>query len=118
MAEIHELPIHEIYRDCELYGLSPPSRIAEAKRQIDAVIAMTDGRRLADFACDPANSPEARLLSKHKAMASLENRQRKVFDVNLLSAATVGIARRETTLGRLIAWRQAEWWPQAWLPRP
>ena len=116
MAEIHELPIHEIYRDCELYGLSPPSRIAEAKRQIDAVIAMTDGRRLADFACDPAHSPEARLLSKHKAMASLEHRQRKVFDVNLLSAATIGIERRTTVIGRLIGWRDAGWWPAAWRP--
>jgi hypothetical protein len=116
MAE-HELPVAEVYRGVEIYGGQSVERIAAAKREIDAVIALSDRRRLAGFACDAANAPEARLLAKHKALASLERRQRRMFDVDHLSAATVGIDRCTTAMGRLIGWYQAGWWPEAWRPR-
>jgi 3-mercaptopyruvate sulfurtransferase SseA len=115
MAE-HELPVAEVYRGVEIYGGQSHDRVAAAKREIDAVIALADRRRLAGFACDAGHAPEARLLAKNKALASLEQRQRMVFDVHCLSAATIGIERRTTVIGRLIGWRDAGWWPEAWRP--
>jgi hypothetical protein len=117
MADLHELPVAEIYCEVEIYA-QPPERVAEAKRQVAEVVRMRAVDRLYHFACDVTRAPEARLLAKHKAMASLEQRQRRVFDVNALSAATIGIARRETVIGRLIGWRDAGWWPEAWRPLP
>jgi hypothetical protein len=118
--EEHELPVAEVYRGIAIYGFQSPDRVAEARRQIDVVIAMTGPRRLCDFACDATNAPEARLLAKNKALASLEKRQRTSIDVDRLSAATVGIERRTTVLGRLIGGREAGWpgggWPDAWVP--
>ena len=51
--------------------------------------------------------PSARLLAKHKALASVEERQRVLFDVDRLKAYTIGIQRRETRLGRLIGFQDA-----------
>jgi len=122
VAEEHELPVAEVYRGVEIYGFQSPDRVAEARRQIDAVIAMAGARRLCEFACDAANAPEARLLAKNKALASLEKRQRTLIDVDRLSAATIGCDRISTELGRLIGAHQAECsgggWPDAWLPHP
>ena len=71
MTEVtNELPVHEIYRNCEIYGLQPPERVAAAKSQIDLVIRMKSPRALAAFACDGEMAPEARLLAKFKAMAA------------------------------------------------
>jgi hypothetical protein len=118
MAEedFHEISVAETYRDIRLFAGQTSDRLAEARAQIDEVIAMSDVRRLAAFAVDPSHAPEARLLAKNKALAAREARQRVLFDVNHLEAATIGIGRRETVLGRLIGWRQAEWWPEAWRP--
>jgi hypothetical protein len=116
MAE-HELPIVDTYRGVEVYALQSDARLAAAKRQIDEVIGTSSARRLAEFACDAANAPEARLLARHKALASLEQRQRRMFDVDCLAASTIGIARCESVMGRLVGYRQAGWWPDAWLPR-
>ena len=110
-----ELPVSEIYRGVEIYGLQPPERVAEAKLQVDQVFIMKSPRALATFACDDANAPEARLLAKHKALAALEKRQGRPFDVAYLNASTIGIERTTSQLGRLIGSRQAEWWPRAWL---
>jgi hypothetical protein len=50
-------------------------------------------------------------------METLQERQRRTFDIERLEAATLGISRRETAMARLIGSYQAEWWPAAWLPR-
>ena len=100
----------------EIYGEQSPERIAVTKRQIDAVIRLKSAAALAAFACDGRNSPEAPYLSKLKALESVEQRQRQTFDVAYLEAATIGIERCTTRLGRLIGFRQAGWWPAAWLP--
>jgi len=116
--DFHELPMAELYRGVEIYGLQSAERIAEAKRQIDLVIRTSGPRKLCEFACDPLHAPEARSLAKKKALASLERRQRATFDAARLSACTVGIERRETCLGRLMGGRDAGWpshgWPAAW----
>jgi hypothetical protein len=117
MAEEYELPIFEIWKGVGIYDLQPPERIAEARRQIDEVIRMRSGDRLAAFAADATRSPEARRLAKCKAMETLQERQRRTFDIERLEAATLGISRRETAMARLIGSYQAEWWPAAWLPR-
>jgi hypothetical protein len=113
----HELPVAETFKGVQVFALQPPERIAEAKRQITEVTGMRAVDRLFAFACDASRAPEARLLAKHKCLASLEQRQRRVFDVNALSAATIGIERKSTVIGRLIGWRDAGWWPEAWRPR-
>ena len=110
-----ELPVSEIYRGIEIYAQQSPERIAQAKAQVDRVIRMKSPRALAAFACDETNSPEARLLAKHKALASREERQRGSFDVDHLQASTIGIERTTSQLGRLMGHRQAEWWPREWL---
>jgi hypothetical protein len=115
--EWHELPVAELHRGCEIYARQSEGRIAEAKRQIDVVIGMSHRRRLAEFACDASKAPEARLLAKNKALASLEQRLRVMFDLEHLIACTIGIAQRERGMGRLIGWYQAGWWPEAWRPR-
>jgi len=114
--DVHELPVQGVHRGVEVYDLQSPERIAEARRQITEVIRMRSGDRLCAFACDASRAPEARLLAKHKALASLEQRQRRMFDVARLEAATIGIERRTTVMGRLIGWRDAGWWPEAWRP--
>jgi hypothetical protein len=58
---------------------------------------------------------EARLLAKHKALASVEERQRIEFDADYLEAGTVGIERRTSRLGRLMGGLHAGW-PAAWRP--
>jgi hypothetical protein len=119
--EEHELPVAETYRGVHIYGLQSAARIELAKRQIETVVAMADARRLCDFACDASSAAEARLLAKHKALASLEQRQRRPIEVGRLAAATIGIERRTTVLGRLIGGRQSGWptggWPNEWHPR-
>jgi hypothetical protein len=112
----HTLEVLEVYRSVEVYAGQSPERIARAKAEIDAVIAMDGPRRLYGFACDPANAPEARLLGRNKCLASIEARQKKLIDVDRLVACTIGIARVESRLGRLIAWRHADDWPEAWKP--
>ena len=118
MTEIeNEIPIAEVYKGCEIFGLQTVERIAEAKLQIDQVYRMSAPRALAEFAVDGTRAPEARHLARHKAMAALENRQKAPFDVEYLVAGTIGIERRASQLGRLIGHRQegADWWPEAWL---
>ena len=112
----HELPVAEDYREVDIYGGQPPERTAEAKRQVAEVVRMRAVDRLYAFACDVTRSPEARLLAKRKCLASMEQRQRRMFDVACLEAATIGIERRTTVIGRLIGWRDAGWWPEAWRP--
>jgi hypothetical protein len=114
--DMHELPVAGVHRGVEVYGLQSPEHIAEARRQIIEVIRMRSGDRLCAFALDASRAPEARLLAKHKALASLEQRQRRMFDVERLEAATIGIERRTTVMGRLVGWRDAGWWPEAWRP--
>ena len=118
--DVHELPVAEVHRGCEIYADQSDARIRKARRQIDKVIAMADPRRLAAFAADAKNSPEARLLAKRKAMASREDRQRALVSVELLHAATIGIDRCTTPLGREIGFidaaRANSPWPDAWLP--
>ena len=37
MTEVtNELPVSEVYKNVEIYGLQSPERVAEAKRQVDA----------------------------------------------------------------------------------
>ena len=118
MTEVtNELPVHEIYRKCEIYGLQSLERVVEARHQIDVVYRMRDPRALAEFAVDGTKAPEARLLAKHKALATVAVRQRRSFDVDRLVAGTIGIERRTTLLGRLIGDRQdgCGWWPEDWL---
>jgi hypothetical protein len=117
MAEEHELPITEIWKGVEIFDWQPAERIAQARQQITEVIRMRSGDRLAAFAADASRAPEARRLAKCKAMETLQERQRRTFDIERLEASTLGISRRETTMARLIGWYQAEWWPAAWLPR-
>jgi hypothetical protein len=120
MTDEHELPLHEVYRSAEIYGLQSSARIAKARQQIDLVMGLSDPCRLAEFASSAKNAPEARLLAKRKALASREERQRSMIDRALLEAATIGIARRTTPLGREIGHLDAERagvpWPDAWLP--
>jgi hypothetical protein len=114
----HTLPVHEIYRGCEVYGLQSEERIAAAKSEIDLVISMNDPPALFDFAIDATRAPEARLLAKNKALASLQTRQRRPIDVERLVASTWGIERTCGRIGRLVAARHARYggvpWPSAW----
>lgn len=112
----HELPVAEVYRGVEIFGLQSPERIEQAKRQIDIVIAKSGPRRLYAFACDPSRSPEARQLARLKALATIQPRQRASFSVDRLDACCFGIERRTPRLARLVAGRQADWWPEAWHP--
>jgi hypothetical protein len=122
MANIwwHELPIAEVYRGVEIYGLQSRERVAECKRQIDCVMSMSGPRKLYLFACDGAHAPEARCLAKNKCLASIEDRQRALVDVGLLEAHATGCGRRATPIGRMIASMYAEQagvpWPKAWQP--
>jgi hypothetical protein len=115
----HELPIAEVYRGVEIFGLQSAARVREAKRQIDTVIAMTGPRKLYEFACDAANAPEARLLAKAKCLASIEDRQGSPIDRDMLEACGP-VGRRTTPIGRLIdgmfAERAGVPWPKAWDP--
>ena len=123
--DTHEIPLHSVYRGVELWQQSE-ERLAEARRQIDIVIGMNGPRALFNFAIDASNSPEARLLAKNKALATREERERVLFDVDRLKACTIGIERHETRLGRLIGFRDAmddcsdpnRGWPAAWYPPP
>jgi len=99
--DTHEIPLHSVYRGVELWQQSE-ERLAGTRRQIDLVIGMNGPRALFNFAIDASNSPEARLLAKNKALATREERQRVLFDVDRLKACTIGIERHETRLGRLI----------------
>jgi hypothetical protein len=124
--DTHEIPVAEVYRSVEIYDLQSAEHIAEAKRQIDRVISMSEPRRLFDFAIDARNSPEARQLAKLKALATREERQRVAFDVDRLKACTIGIERCATRLARLIGYKDAmddrsdpnRGWPAEWYPPP
>ena len=115
-ADMHEIGVHEVYRGVSLYAGQADVRLAEARAQVDAVVRMRSPRALAAFACDASKSPEARLLAKRKALASLEQRQKIAFDVDGLSAATIGLERRTSRLARLMGFRRSGWWPRSWLP--
>ena len=108
------LPVLEVYRGVEIYGLQSAERVAAAKIQVDQVIAMSSPRALAAFASDDTRAPEARLLSKNKAMVSLVDRQGAPFDIRLLEAKTIGIERCTSQLGRLMGATHANW-PRAWI---
>lgn len=120
MSNEHELPIHELYRGVEVYGLQSEERIAEAKRQIDQVAEMRSVPRLFNFACDGSRAPEARLLARSKLMEGIEQRQAPGFDRDRLWACTGGIERRCGMLGRLMGARDADGtpgeWPIEWMP--
>jgi hypothetical protein len=103
----HELPVACQHRGVEIYGLQSDERIQEAKRQVDVVITMSTPAALAAWACDPMNAAESRLLAKHKALRSVEDRQKRAFDVDRLEACTIGLERCTSRLGRLMAYRQA-----------
>jgi hypothetical protein len=63
------------------------------------------------------NAAESRLLAKHKALRSVEDRQKRAFDVDRLEACTIGLERCTSRLGRLMAYRQAAGtWPKSWHP--
>ena len=110
----NELPVAELYRGVELYGLQSAERIAEARRQVDEVFGMAAPSALFAFACDDAKAPEARLLAKFKALATREDRQRVLFDVAKLEACTIGLERRTSRLGRMMGFVRADW-PRAWI---
>ena len=114
MSDDNELPVAELYRGVELYGLQSAERIAEARRQVDEVFGMAAPSALFAFACNDEKSPEARLLAKHKALASREDRQRTPFSVEKLEACTIGLERRTSQLGRLMGFVRADW-PRAWI---
>ena len=114
MTEENELPVLEVYRGVEIYGLQSTERVAEAKTQVDQVFSMNSPRALAAFASDELKAPEARLFAKNKALASLEVRQRRSFDLDRLHACTVGIERGTSQLGRLMGAVHADW-PRAWI---
>jgi hypothetical protein len=120
MTDEHELPVALVFKGVEIYALQSPERVEEAKRQITKVIRMQSVESLYDFACNGRFAPEARHLAKRKCLEFIEQRQRSPIDVDLLQAATVGIERATTPLGREIGHLDAERsgvpWPAAWLP--
>jgi hypothetical protein len=123
MAEerMHELPVAEIYRQVEIWGLQSPERIARAKAQIGLVIDLGDLEALYLFACDPGNAPEARQLAGNKLYVAREkHRSHGEVDFDRLGAALVGVERITTRLGRLMARRLASAtahpWPDEWRP--
>ena len=111
---LDDLGVAEVYRGCELYANQSEERLAEARRQLDEVAGLRSGLRLYEFACDDSKAPEARLLAKARAIESTEDRQRSAFDKDRLIACCIGIERRASALGRLMAWRAAGNWPAAW----
>ena len=118
--DCHTLPVAEVYRGCEIYGLQSAERIAAAKRELGRVVNMTGPRKLYEFAGDPRNAPEARCLARKKALISIEQRQKVTFDRERLEACTVGIDRRTSVMGRLLGLIDAERagapWPKTWEP--
>jgi len=113
--KMHELPVVEVYKGVEIFGLQSAERIAIAKKQIREVIGLSTPRALYDFAVDYSKSPEARLLAKTKAIASRKEHQRAGFNVDVLIARTQGIECVAWCVARCIACRDGNW-PEAWDP--
>ena len=66
------IPVVEIYRGVGIEDQQPPERIEFVKREIDRVHRMSGVDELADYAGDPLNPPEARMLAGARAEALWE----------------------------------------------
>lgn len=94
-----KIPTVETYRGVPIHDRQGPARIAFVRRQIDAVV---DGDwtldRLAAFAGDGRNAPEARLLAADVVQKYFENRrferQAVPFDVDNLIATVAALDLR------------------------
>jgi hypothetical protein len=64
MSESEKIPIVETHRGTGIHAFQGPERIEVVKRAIEHVLALRDLKALAEYACDIARPPEARLLAK------------------------------------------------------
>jgi hypothetical protein len=112
----HEFEVLETYRGVPVYAGQPPERVEQAKRDIDAVYRLRSPTSLYEFACDRSHGPESRWLARNKCLASMEARQRKPVNVDRLIACTCSLSPRASRLGRLMAARDYDGWPEAWIP--
>jgi hypothetical protein len=81
--DVPSIPVGEVYRSLEIWGLQSAERVAQVKAQIDIVIDENVPARLYAIACDddvPADAPgfwtlEARRLARDKILAARRDRQ-------------------------------------------
>jgi hypothetical protein len=97
MAHEVSIPIVEVYRGVGVHDEQSPERIENVvKPAIDYVHSVDDLALLADYATDPANPPEARILALAKVeagwqLAAEERRIRPGLDLDVIRARCVGL---------------------------
>jgi hypothetical protein len=97
LTPANPVPTDGIYRGVPLHAWQSPHRVATVVRPaIDRVHNMSDLRELFQFACDPCNCPESRLLAAAKvqaasSLAASERQRQPKIDLELLAAITAGL---------------------------
>lgn len=91
------IPIVETYRGVGIHDQQPRDRIdGVVKPAIDRVLGIGDVKRLADYAADTGNPPEARLLASARVEAmwelAAESREsRPEIDLAVVKASVAGL---------------------------
>lgn len=91
------IPIVETYRGVGIHDQQPRDRIdGVVKPAIDRVLGIGDVKRLADYAADTGNPPEARLLASARVEAMWElaaesREQRPDIDMAVVKASVAGL---------------------------
>ena len=133
MADDVSVPLGEIYRGIEVWGLQSAKRVEEVKRQIDLVIDENVPAKLYSIACDddvPAGAPgfwtlEARALARDKCLSARQDRQSLAgVDVDRLNACAGSIERHPCSRLCWIMWQHDAhyrgcrggdaYWPEGW----
>lgn len=92
-----QIPCVETYKGVGIHDGQGPERIALVKREIDAVITISDADLLMEVAGDVTWAPESRLLAaaRLKAMHAIATEDRTVrpaFDLAYVGALVPGLA--------------------------
>ena len=91
------IPIVETYRGVGIHDQQPRERIdGVVKPAIDRVLGIGDVKRLAEYAADTGNPPEARLLASARVEAMWElaaesREQRPAIDMAVVKASVAGL---------------------------
>ncbi|WP_338722373.1 hypothetical protein [Devosia sp. XK-2] len=102
------IPIVETYRGVGIHDQQPRERIdGVVKPAIDRVLGIGDVKRLADYAADTGNPPEARLLASARVEAmwelAAENRElRPGIDLAVVKASVAGL--------QSVRWRSSQYY--------
>jgi hypothetical protein len=91
-----QIPTIATHRGIGIHDHQTPARIKVVKAAIDRVARMSDILRLADFAADPRQPPEARMFAASKIaveyeLAAEERRNRPIIDLDRVHATVAGL---------------------------